>query len=208
MQVAYDHEQNSRGKNLDNAPDPETPQSIPHLTPPTSPRLQMPTLRPATDSAISQRRSNARHPVTASLSLRPGEQLIGIAREAIGKETEPLMNSDIEASQIVGSGRRWLPKFRPTACPRTHRKGDNVESGLSESSHGAGHVVGGGHQQKPIFWRRMDQIGSEARVLFRRLRMFLDQDPLGGDPKRDKVLLHDSRLARPRCRGICAPREN
>src|SRR5216683_1939709 len=62
MQVAYDHEQNSRGKNLDNAPNPEIPQSIPHLTPPTSPRLQMPTLRPATDGAISQRDDEQRSP--------------------------------------------------------------------------------------------------------------------------------------------------
>ena len=38
--------------------------------------------------------------------------------------------------------------------------------------------------------------------------MFLDQDPLRGDPKRDKVLLGDSRLARAGCRGIRAPGEN
>src|SRR5216684_3895309 len=155
-----------------------------------------------------KRPSNARHPVSASLLSRPGEQLIGIAREPIGQETEPLMNGDIEAPQIVGSGRRWLPKFRPTACPRTDRKGDNLESGLSESSHGAGHVVGGGHQQKSSFWRRMNQTGSEARVLFRSLRMFLDQDPLRGDSKRDKVLLYDCSLARAGCRGIRAPGEN
>src|SRR5205823_11870781 len=97
---------------------------------------------------------------------------------------------------------------RPTARSRTNRKGDNVKSSLSESSHGAGHVVGGGHQQKSSFWRRMNQTGSEARVLFGRSRMFLDQDPLSGDPKRDKILFYDSRLARPRRRGIRAPGVN
>src|SRR5260370_17144779 len=92
------------------------------------------------------------------------------------------MSSDIEAPQILGSSWRWLPKFRPTARPRTNRKGDNVKSGLSESSHGAGHVVGGGHQQKSSFWRRMNQTRSEARILFRSLRMFLNQDPPSPDP--------------------------